>query len=65
MQGRGPAYHRVMVLRVTTHGFYCAAGDFHIDPWRPVARALITHGHADNASDGHRAHLKAMLAPYG
>jgi len=54
-----------MVLRVTTHGFYCAAGDFHIDPWRPVARALITHGHADNASDGHRAHLKAMLAPYG
>ena len=27
-------------------------GDFHIDPWRPVARALITHGHSDHARSG-------------
>ena len=26
-------------------GLYCPAGDFHIDPWRPVPRAVITHGH--------------------
>ncbi len=46
-----------MVLRVTDHGLYCDAGDFHIDPWRPVPRALITHGHADHARDGHGAYL--------
>ena len=51
-----------MVLRVTSHGLYCQAGDFHIDPWRPVARALITHGHADHARDGHGAYLATDLA---
>ena len=30
-------------------GLYCAAGDFYIDPWRPVDRAAITHGHSDHA----------------
>lgn len=34
-------------------GLYCPAGDFYIDPVRPVARALITHGHADHARPGH------------
>ncbi|MWB77282.1 ligase-associated DNA damage response exonuclease [Pseudooceanicola sp. 216_PA32_1] len=38
-------------------GLYCPAGDFHIDPVRPVARALITHGHADHARSGHGAVL--------
>lgn len=33
-------------------GLYCPAGDFHIDPWRPVARAVITHGHGDHARVG-------------
>lgn len=33
-------------------GLYCAAGDFYIDPWRPVPRAVITHGHADHARTG-------------
>ena len=36
----------------TDRGLYCAAGDFHIDPWRPVARALITHAHGDHARFG-------------
>ncbi len=36
----------------TDRGLYCAAGDFHIDPWRPVARAIITHAHADHARFG-------------
>ncbi|QUJ75165.1 ligase-associated DNA damage response exonuclease [Sulfitobacter albidus] len=40
------------VLTFTPEGFYCAAGDFHIDPWRRVPRALITHGHADHARWG-------------
>ena len=34
-------------------GLYCAPGDFYIDPVRPVARAVITHGHADHARSGH------------
>ena len=38
-------------------GLYCPAGDFHIDPWRPVARAVLTHAHADHARRGHGAYL--------
>ena len=34
-------------------GLYCAAGDFYIDPTRPVTRAVVTHGHADHARAGH------------
>ncbi len=33
-------------------GLYCPAGDFHIDPWLPVPRAVITHGHGDHAREG-------------
>ncbi|KAF1015999.1 MAG: hypothetical protein GAK31_01483 [Stenotrophomonas maltophilia] len=40
----------LVVLR--PEGLYCAAGDFHIDPWRPVPRAVITHGHGDQARTG-------------
>lgn len=38
-------------------GLYCPPGDFHIDPWRPVARAVVTHAHADHARPGHGAYL--------
>ena len=40
------------VLTFTDEGIYCPAGDFYIDPWRPVDRALITHGHSDHARPG-------------
>ena len=40
-------------LTVTPQGIYCVPGDFHIDPPRAVARAVITHGHADHARPGH------------
>lgn len=33
----------------TNQGLYCAAGDFYIDPPRPVANAVLTHAHADHA----------------
>jgi len=36
-------------------GLYCPPGDFYIDPVRPVARAVVTHGHADHARAGHEA----------
>ena len=38
-------------------GLYCPPGGFYIDPWRPVARAVITHAHADHARRGHGAYL--------
>ncbi|WP_370047487.1 MULTISPECIES: ligase-associated DNA damage response exonuclease [Salipiger] len=50
------------VLTFTERGIYCPAGDFHIDPWRPVARALITHGHSDHARPGHGAYLATEAA---
>ena len=41
------------LLRPTPAGLCCPAGDFHIDPVRPVERAIITHGHSDHARAGH------------
>jgi putative mRNA 3-end processing factor len=40
------------LLTVTERGLYCEAGDFYIDPWRPVSRAVITHAHSDHARAG-------------
>lgn len=47
------------ILQTTPPGLYCAAGDFYIDPRQPVARAVITHAHADHARWGCRAYLCA------
>ena len=38
-------------------GLYCPPGDFYIDPWRPVDRAVITHAHSDHARIGHGHYL--------
>ena len=52
-------------------GLYCPPGDFYIDPVAPVARAVITHGHADHARAGHgvalatRETLDIMAVRYG
>jgi putative mRNA 3-end processing factor len=43
-------------------GLYCPAGDFYIDPWRPVERAVITHAHADHARGGHQHYLSHVDA---
>jgi putative mRNA 3-end processing factor len=45
------------LLTLTPAGLCCPPGRFHIDPIRPVARALITHAHADHARPGHDAVL--------
>lgn len=50
------------VLQHRPEGIFCPAGGFYIDPWRPVERALITHGHADHARPGHRAYLATPQA---
>lgn len=43
-------------------GLYCPPGDFFVDPWRPVDRAVITHAHADHARRGHGHYLAAAPA---
>lgn len=40
-------------------GLYCAAGDFYIDPWNPVARTVITHAHRDHLCPGSKQYLSA------
>jgi putative mRNA 3-end processing factor len=45
------------ILTQTPQGLCCPIGGFHIDPIRPVERALITHGHSDHARAGHGAVL--------
>lgn len=48
-----------MLITSTPRGLYCPAGDFYIDPWAGVARAVITHAHADHARPGSAAYLAA------
>ncbi len=45
------------LLEFNDYGIYCAAGDFYIDPWRPVKKAVITHAHSDHAKWGHQHYL--------
>jgi len=47
------------LLQQTSHGLYCEAGGFYIDPNRAVDRAVITHAHSDHARRGSRAYLCA------
>jgi len=42
----------VSLIHVDDYGLRCDAGDFWIDPWKPVSRAVITHAHADHARPG-------------
>lgn len=51
------------IVRLTPQGLYCAAGDFYIDPWRPVPNAFITHAHGDHAHVGngtYHAHVDSI-----
>jgi putative mRNA 3-end processing factor len=45
------------LLRLTERGLYCEAGDFHVDPWGAVDRAVVTHAHGDHVAWGCRAYL--------
>ena len=45
------------ILTPVPAGLCCKPGGFHIDPVRPVERAVITHGHSDHARAGHGAVL--------
>lgn len=45
------------LITLTERGLYCKQGNFYIDPWKPVKRAVVTHAHADHAYRGHGAYL--------
>ena len=47
------------LLALDERGLSCAVGDFHIDPWQPVSRAVITHAHGDHARWGAEQYLCA------
>ena len=47
------------LLRVEPDGLWCEAGGFHVDPWSPVPKALITHAHSDHARPGSGTYLCA------
>lgn len=50
------------MLTETPAGLHCADGDFYIDPWGPVERAIITHAHGDHARPGSAAYLCARAS---
>jgi putative mRNA 3-end processing factor len=50
------------LLEFTSEGIYCAKADVHLDPWKPVKKALITHGHSDHARWGSQRYLCTTAA---
>ena len=61
------------LITFTDKGLYCAQGNFYIDPWQPVDKAVITHAHSDHARPGSQSYLchrdtlpllKLRLGPY-
>lgn len=40
------------LIEFTNEGLYVPVADVHIDPWRAVPKAIITHGHSDHARTG-------------
>lgn len=55
--GNRPPLRPAELLIPAPAGLYCPLADIHVDPVRPVPRALITHGHSDHARAGHGAVL--------
>ncbi len=51
-----------MLIEPTASGLYCAAGDFYIDPWAAVDRAVITHAHGDHLRSGSGAYLSTAAS---
>ena len=45
------------LIEFTDKGLFCPPGNFYIDPWKPVDRAVITHAHSDHARFGSRSYL--------
>src|SRR5690554_2238471 len=50
------------MIQFRSEGIYCPLADVYIDPWRPVNKAIITHGHSDHAKPGHKEYLCHTLS---
>ena len=50
------------LIVVRPEGLYCPPGDFHVDPWRPVAHAILTHAHGDHARPGSRRYVASQAS---
>jgi len=50
------------MIEFKSEGIYCRQADVYIDPWRPVNKAIITHGHSDHARPGHKEYLCHTLS---
>ncbi len=45
------------LINLTAKGLFCQQGDFYIDPWQPVKKAILTHAHADHTYRGNQDYL--------
>ncbi|PRX57318.1 ligase-associated DNA damage response exonuclease [Flagellimonas meridianipacifica] len=45
------------LLQFTEKGIYCEAAKVYLDPWRPVDKAIISHGHSDHSRWGHKQYI--------
>jgi putative mRNA 3-end processing factor len=45
------------LLEFTDKGICCPVAGVYLDPWKPVDKAIISHGHSDHAYSGHKHYL--------
>lgn len=45
------------LLVFNQNGIYCEVADVYLDPWKPVKKAIISHGHADHSRWGHQQYI--------
>jgi putative mRNA 3-end processing factor len=45
------------LIEFTDKGLFCAQGQFYVDPWKAVDKAVITHAHSDHARWGSKYYL--------
>lgn len=45
------------LLEFTGKGIFCSAAGVYLDPWKPVDKAIISHGHADHSRWGHKKYI--------
>jgi len=45
------------LLAFNEKGIYCKVADVYLDPWKPVKKAIISHGHADHSRWGHQQYI--------
>ncbi|HLT41532.1 MAG TPA: hypothetical protein VKZ95_02420, partial [Sphingobacteriaceae bacterium] len=50
------------MIQFRSEGIYCPQADVYIDPWSPVNKAIITHGHSDHARPDHKEYLCHTLS---